>query len=443
MNAGPDTIAAVATAPGRGGIGIVRLSGAAEAVRQIAECLLAGLPHPRHARLCKARDANGDILDEGLAIYFPAPSSYTGEDVLEFHGHGNPVLLADIVRRCTELGARLAHPGEFTQRAYLNGKIDLTQAEAVADVIGAVTSRAARGALRSLEGAFSESVHGVEQSLVHIRKLIEAHLDFAEEEIPFDPSSVERLIRALLHDLEVLAKSARQGRILRDGVNVALVGAPNVGKSSLLNALAGTDLAIVTPIPGTTRDVIRAEIALDGIRFNFMDTAGLRQSEDPVEREGMHRTLKATTTADLVLHMKVDDASEDPPQIAELHAPVIRVWNKIDLTGKQAGVVHRPDCSEVWISVKTGAGLGDLRQLLLEVAGAPGAEEGTFLARARHIGALGEAASACARALACCDAPEICAEELRMGQNALNSITGEFLADDLLGEIFRDFCIGK
>ena len=443
MTSGPDTIVAVATAPGRGGIGVVRLSGSPSSVAAIARQLLNKSPSSRRAMRCRAQDGDGEPLDDGIALLFPAPFSYTGEEVLEFHGHGNPILLAEIVRRCVDLGARPAEPGEFTQRAFVNGKLDLAQAEAVADLIGATTSRAAKGALRSLDGAFSESVHRVERSLIHIRKLIEAHLDFAEEEIPLDQAGVTRLLEDLLGDLAMLSASARQGQMLRDGVNVALVGAPNVGKSSLLNALAGADLAIVTPIAGTTRDVIRADIELDGVRFTVMDTAGLRESDDPVEREGIERTQKATHAADLILLMEVDGSPQHPFARTTAGTPVIRVWNKIDLTDTSPGTSKEAGDTEVWLSVKTGAGLDELRQCLIRESGAPGAEEGTFVARARHLAALGTAKQGVARALTVTEAPELCAEELRMVQNALNSITGEFLADDLLGEIFRDFCIGK
>ena len=446
MSATADTIVAVATPPGRGGVGVIRVSGAFAAIQELTAKLVGRVPEPRKGVLVLIREADGTPLDRGLAIYFPGPGSYTGEDVLEFHGHGNPVLLQAIVTRCIQLGARLAGPGEFTQRAYLNGKLDLAQAEAVADLIGASTTRAARSAMRSLDGEFSQAVANALSQLIYIRKLIEAHLDFSEEEIPFDHPGVGNRLQLASEAIGCVLRTARQGAVLRDGITVAVVGPPNVGKSSLLNALAGQDLAIVTPIPGTTRDVIRAEIDIEGVRLSVLDTAGLRESQDLVEQEGISRTRDVAGKADLLLMMQDDgQMTNDTPTISVATAdiPIIRIRNKIDLSGGVPGIAGSPGSWTVSISVKTRAGMDDLRHLLLEATGAPGAGEGVFLARARHVAALTVARESVDRARMILNSLEVCAEELRLAQVALNSITGEFVADDLLGEIFRDFCIGK
>jgi len=455
MTSDQDPIAAIATAPGRGGIGIVRLSGAD--LGPIMRGVLAQPAlEPRHATFTRFMDADGKTIDEGVALFFPAPHSYTGESVLELQGHGGPVVLRILLARCLEagraLGLRVAEPGEFTRRAFLNDRLDLAQAEAVADLIDASTEAAARSAARSLIGDFSHAVHGLVEALIELRTLVEATLDFPQEEIDFLESSDARgrlaTIRAQLD--EVLARS-RQGALLREGLHVVLVGSPNVGKSSLLNALAGADVAIVTPIPGTTRDRIAQNVQIGGIPLAMIDTAGLRATADEVERLGIERTLSAIAQADVVLHMvDATHPATDAEVLQQVHAhtqrgvPVITVINKIDLTGMAAGV----EGDRVALSAKTGAGLDALRTELLRIAGwSEATGESVFLARERHLQALhaahdhlvvaNEHAAQGDRQL------ELFAEELRLAAQRLSEITGEFSADDLLGRIFSRFCIGK
>ncbi len=445
QNPAPDTIAAIATPAGRGGIGIIRISGARTAA--IAAQLLGKLPQPRSATLTKFRDATGQILDTGLALYFPGPHSYTGEDVLELHGHGGPVVLDSLLARVLELGVRIARPGEFTERAFLNDKLDLAQAEAVADLIEAGSREAARAAQRSLAGEFSAQVRALVEELIALRMYVEAAIDFPEEEVDFlsDQKLITRLA-GLRSSVDQLAVTASQGSLLREGITVVIAGQPNVGKSSLLNALAGRDAAIVTDIPGTTRDVLRERIAIDGLPLHVIDTAGLRESADPVEREGVRRARAEIEKADRVLLLVDDRVGETaadrsiraslPPQL-----PVSTLLNKSDLSGRpaeRAGDILR-------LSVRTGAGLDLLRALLKECIGyAP--PEGVFLARRRHLEALQRARAALEGAqeqLTVHRSGELVAEELRQAQQALNEITGEFTADDLLGRIFSSFCIGK
>lgn len=438
----PDLIAAIATAPGRGGVGIVRVSGAE--VAPLATAILGGLPRPRHATFSRFLDRDGAVLDQGIALYFAAPHSFTGEQVLELQGHGGPVVLDLVLQRCVELGARLAAPGEFSRRAYLNGKLDLAQAEAVADLIDAASGEAARSAMRSLSGAFSARITELVEALTRLRTLVEATLDFPEEEVDFlrDADAFGRLdtIDASLRAVRVQAK---QGALLREGLTVVLIGQPNVGKSSLLNQLAGFEAAIVTEVAGTTRDTVREAIQIEGVPIHVIDTAGLRDTDDAVEKIGIARTWAAVDKADVAL-LLVDAAhgvSARETAILERLPGVSRltVHNKIDLTTARPRVVG----DEIWLSARTGAGIELLREKLLEAAGWQAAGEGAFMARARHLDALDRSARHLAAARQSASQLELFAEELRLAQAALSEITGEFTADDLLGEIFSKFCIGK
>lgn len=445
-----DTIAAVATAPGRGGVGVVRVSGAN--LTALAERLAGKTPAPRHATLADFKAADGGTIDSGLLLYFPAPHSFTGEDVLELQGHGGPVVMGMLLARCLDLGARLAEPGEFTRRAFLNGKLDLAQAEAVADLIDAATTSAARSAVRSLQGEFSRTVHALTDELVNLRMLVEATLDFPEEEIDFlrSADAFGRLER--LHErLDQVFERASQGKLLQAGLHVVIAGQPNVGKSSLLNGLAGDELAIVTPVAGTTRDALRSSIQVEGIPLHIIDTAGLRETEDTVERIGIERTWREIERADVVLHLidiRAGVTEADRAIVAQLPGGLrrITVANKLDLAG---GEPERRETAEgVWLSLsaQSGAGLDMLRQELLRVAGWHQTED-VFIARERHLRALAAARDhlEAARGVIVVPAPalELFAEELRLVQRALEEITGEFTADDLLGVIFSRFCIGK
>jgi tRNA modification GTPase len=435
-----DTIVAPATPPGTGGIAIVRVSG--PDVETIARRVLGSLPEPRTATLRRFRDADGEIVDTGLALYFPAPASFTGESVLELHGHGGPVVVAMLVDAIVGCGARRAEPGEFSRRAFLNGKLDLAQAEAVIDLIGSGTSRAARAALRSLTGEFSRKVRALAEQLVALRMYVEAAIDFPEEEIDFlsDDALQERLEECGAAFGELLA-AAQQGRVLRDGFQVVIVGRPNAGKSSLLNLLSGQDAAIVTEVAGTTRDVLREQIDIDGLAVELVDTAGLRDDTDRIEAEGIRRARAALASADGVLWIQdVTDKRQSLREELPPGVPVTIVHNKVDLTDDVPGVRE----GEVWLSATTGEGLDGLRQRIRELAGYEG--EGTFTARRRHVDALQKAAAHFAtgrQALQDCRAGELLAEELRLSQQALGEITGEVSADDLLGRIFAEFCIGK
>lgn len=444
-------IAAIATAPGRGGIGVVRISGAdlSELVRRLFQRDLT----PRHAHYLPFKTVEGELLDEGIAIYFRAPHSYTGEDVLELQGHGGPAVLRRVLDSCLaagrDLGVRLAEPGEFTRRAFLNDRMDLAQAEAVADLIEASSVAAARGAMASLSGEFSARVNDLSDRIIHLRMLVEATLDFPEEEIDFlEKYQARPTLDALAGDLSALIAQARQGVILREGLHVVLAGQPNVGKSSLLNALAGDDIAIVTPIAGTTRDKVVQEIHIDGVPLHIVDTAGLRETEDTVESIGIARTWQEIERADVILHLQ--DATQPGDELdaqitARLPArtPVLKVFNKVDLLPEP--FVAGP--GELGISAKRGAGLDALRAELLQIAGwNPGAES-PWLARERHLHALQEAAEhlelAAAHASQDDRVLDLFAEELRLAHDSLSSITGRFTSDDLLGEIFSSFCIGK
>ncbi|WML89070.1 tRNA uridine-5-carboxymethylaminomethyl(34) synthesis GTPase MnmE [Thiothrix lacustris] len=442
----PDTIAAVATPPGRGGVGIIRISG--KLVPALATAMLGALPTPRQAvhRLFKAAD--GTPLDDGIALYFPAPHSFTGEDVLELQGHGGTVVLDMLLKRCLELGVRLARPGEFSERAFLNDKLDLAQAEAIADLIDSGSEQAARSALRSLQGEFSTAVNTLLTGLIELRVYVEAALDFPDEEIDFlADAAVTNRLETIKQQLHTIFLKARQGSLLRDGMHLVIVGRPNAGKSSLLNALAGQETAIVTEIAGTTRDVLRERINLDGMPLHIVDTAGLRDSDDPVEKIGIERAWAEIAKADLIL-LLVDDTSHDEPENAAIlarlppHLPRITVHNKVDLSGKQPG----KQGEHLYISAKQSLGIEELRAELKTRMGYQGEAEDTFIARRRHLQALAETQAAVERAeyqLREFNAGELMAEELRQAQDTLGQITGRFTPDDLLGEIFSSFCIGK
>ena len=443
-----DTIAAIATAKAPAGIGIVRLSG--PKARRIAETLLQKKIAPRMASYGRFLDENKEIIDDGIAIYFSGPHSYTGEDVVELQAHGNPYLLSQLLKRCIALGARQARPGEFTERAFLNEKLDLAQAEAVADLISAGSEAAARAARRSLDGDFSKRVHEVEQGLVNLRVYIEAALDFPEEEIDFlaAPELQTRLLN-VQKNLSELLTEAQRGKRLLDGVHVVIVGAPNVGKSSLLNRLAGEERAIVTDIAGTTRDVLRESITLDGVVITLVDTAGLRDTADVVEREGIKRAHRELVDADLALAVLDDRDTE--ASVRELRTSLSGVpkilWlhNKCDLSGNAVRQEEQADGKHVWLSAKSGLGFDLLHQALRNAAGVNETDAGSFSARTRHIEALERAAAALALAAHQLEFKqgELAAQELRDSHHALGEITGQMDADALLGKIFTSFCIGK
>lgn len=444
MTPATDTIAAIATPPGRGAVGILRLSGPQSF--EIAARLTGELPPPRTAALRKFRDAQGQIVDEGLVLAFATPASYTGEDVVELQGHGGPAVLDLLLRAALAQGARAARPGEFSERAFLNGRLDLTQAEAVADLIAAGTEQAARAASRSLQGDFGDRVRAHVETLTQLRIHIEGALDFSDQDVDWlaDASLRERLEK-LGDDLRQLLATAAQGRRLRDGMSVALAGQPNVGKSTLLNALAGTDAAIVTDIPGTTRDLLREHVDLDGLPLTLVDTAGLRESVDPVEREGIRRAWEALRGAELVLFVVDDRAGVTAADRALLaQAPDARtliVRNKRDLRGAATATA-----GEIRISARTGEGIDALRAAIREAAGLGAADAGVFSARTRHVTALERARAAVQEARRRigegADA-ELAAEDLRRAQEALGEITGAVTPDDLLGRVFASFCIGK
>lgn len=440
-----ETIAAISTPPGRGGVGVVRVSG--RIARDIGGALAGAIPAPRHAMLADFHGESGELIDRGIVLFFPAPHSYTGEDVVELQAHGAPLVLDQLLHRCVQLGARIAQPGEFTRRAFLNDRLDLAQAESVADLIDAASVEAARSAARSLAGEFSSRVNALAAAMLDLRMHVEACIDFPEEEIdPADRVGQQAKRAAIAGDLEALLAAARQGAILREGLTVVLVGAPNVGKSSLLNRLAGEDLAIVTPVAGTTRDYVRARLAIQGVPMHLIDTAGLRATDDPVERVGIERTWRAVQHAGAVLLIEsaVDDIAPEPEGIPlPKDVPYARVLNKIDLA---PGAASRPGAAGetlLPVSAKTGEGIDALRRWLLEVAGWKPHGEGLFMARARHLAALEEARAHLERAANEAEAYDLQAEELRLAHHALGRITGEVSADDLLAEIFSRFCIGK
>ncbi|BEU98579.1 tRNA uridine-5-carboxymethylaminomethyl(34) synthesis GTPase MnmE [Acidovorax sp. DW039] len=478
-----DPVVAIATAPGRGAVGIVRVSG--KGLGPLVHALCGRDLRPREATYLPFRDAAGQAIDQGLALYFPAPHSYTGEDVLELQAHGGPVVLQLLLARCLQAaaspqpadpssvclpGLRVAQPGEFTERAFLNDKIDLAQAEAIADLIDASTEAAARSASRSLTGAFSQEIHGLRDALIHLRMLVEATLDFPEEDIDFlEKADAKGQLDHLHHTLAQVRQRAQQGALLREGIKVVIAGQPNAGKSSLLNALAGAELAIVTPIAGTTRDKVQQTIQIEGVPLHVVDTAGLRESEDEVERIGIARAWDEIEGADAVLflhdlsrrHLPEYQAADAMVAASMQHkipasVPVIDVWNKTDAEvalpdvqseeSDASGQGTAPRCS-VRISARTGYGLDVLRRILLEIAGWQSAPDGVYIARARHVQALEKVHSHLEQASMQLHVPspalDLLAEELRLAQNALGAITGEFSSDDLLGVIFSSFCIGK
>jgi tRNA modification GTPase len=448
----PDTIVAIASPAGRGAVGIVRMSGAE--VPRIAAQILGALPEPRLATLCRFLDADGSSLDEGLALYFPAPASFTGEHVLELQGHGGAVVLDGIVARLLDLGCRAARPGEFSERAFLNGKMDVLQAEAVADLIDAGSSAAARAAVRSMQGEFSAHVRQLQALLTGLRTHVEAAIDFPDEELDF---SADEELRDRLGEVfaafESITAAARQGALLREGLNVVIAGRPNAGKSTLMNRLAGAEVAIVTELPGTTRDLLRQQVRLDGLLVNLVDTAGLRAAADVVEAEGIRRAQGEIQRADRVIY--VVDASvtdENTPvllaeELGQLPpgVPVTLIFNKIDLTDF-APHLEAAMPARLFLSAATGVGLDLLSAHLKAIAGYQDADSGTFSARRRHLDALGKArehVQNAAAELRHSRAIELFAEDLRLAQRSLGEITGEFSSDDLLGEIFGSFCIGK
>ncbi|MFA6040930.1 MAG: tRNA uridine-5-carboxymethylaminomethyl(34) synthesis GTPase MnmE [Methylophilus sp.] len=442
-----DTIAAIATASGAGGIGIVRISGAL--CQSIATSILGHCPAPRYAAYLDFKDAEGDLIDRGIAIYYPNPHSYTGEDVLELQAHGGTALMLILLARCIELGARQAEPGEFTRRAYLNDKMDLAQAEAVVDVINAATLEAAKSAVRSLSGEFSQTIQLLLQQLIELRMYVEACLDFPEEEIDFiTQGRVAEKISNNQHALAQIFSKAKQGALLRDGIQVVLIGQPNVGKSSLMNALAGEEVAIVTPIAGTTRDAIKSAIQINGVPLHVVDTAGLRETDDEVEKIGIARTYRATETANIALIL-VDVShgigDQEKSILDRLPREIVKIWvhNKIDVSQEEPAILEKSDEVHIYLSAKKGFGLDLLKSQLLKIAGYQAGGEGVFMARARHLQALAMVELHLSSAALQIDSAELVAEELRLAQEALSSITGEFTPDDLLGEIFSKFCIGK
>lgn len=444
-----DTIAAQATPPGRGGVAIVRVSG--PRVKNIIRTMLGCELVPRIANYLSFRDKKGDRVDQGIAIFFPHPHSFTGEDVLELHGHGGPIVVDTLLQCLLHLGARMARPGEFSERAFLNGKIDLTQAEAIADLIDASSKQAARSALRSLQGCFSKEIHELNEKIIDIRMYIEASIDFTDEEIDFlSNEKIQHGLTVILHELACIQKKAKQGNILREGMTAVIAGEPNVGKSSLLNGLSGKNTAIVTDIPGTTRDILRDDILIDGMPLHIMDTAGLRESEDIVEQEGIRRAYHELGKADIVLY--VLDGSHDlfvhthqlPSFISEI--PTILIRNKIDLVHEVPSIQTQGKNTVISLSAKLGTGIDLLKQHIKCQIGFEGETEDIFIARRRHLDALSRTQVHVSQALVQLKevrSVELAAEDLRLAQRALDEITGEFSSDDLLSRIFSSFCIGK
>lgn len=441
-----DTIVAVATAPGKGGIGVVRVSGSNAAL--IAKRLLQKIPSPRVASLCEFRNSNDEVIDKGVALFFPGPNSFTGEDVLELQGHGGPVVMDCLLTAVVHAGARLARPGEFSERSFLNGKMDLAQAEAVADLIDASTKQAALSAMRSLQGQFSEKITSLAKTLMHLRLYVEAAIDFPEEEIDFlaDGHILTKIEETLLQ-LSELQQQAKQGQLLKEGMTVVIIGQPNAGKSSLLNCLTGHDSAIVTAIPGTTRDLIKETIQIEGMPLHIIDTAGIRHEASDVEREGIRRALLQQDLADRIL--LVIDAN-NTPLMTQVEEDVLKqfshkttvIMNKIDMNNTPPGERD----NKIYLSAKTGQGIAELKNHLKNCMGYQAQDSGTFTARRRHLTALRLTRDCCEKAkdqLITYKAGELVAAELKMAQDALGEIVGRVTTDDLLGEIFANFCIGK
>jgi tRNA modification GTPase len=445
-----DTIAAIATPPGRGGVCIIRLSGSQ--CKRIAQAIIGQLPKPRYATFSKFTDEQGQLIDEGLALYFPAPHSYTGEDVLELHGHGGVIVSDMILQAALRAGSRMARPGEFSERAFLNDKLDLTQVEAVVDLIDAGSRQAARAAVRTLDGEFSRHIHDLLAELIGLRVYIESALDFADEEIEFIQSGdIENRLSQLLDKIQQLARVANRGRVLGEGLQIVIAGKPNAGKSSLMNVLCESNRAIVTEIPGTTRDVIRENVLIEGIPVHLHDTAGLRDWAEPIEQEGIRRAKDHVSVADLVLWIHDDSTEIDSADYLGLEGgQVILIKNKIDLSGKSAGLKREDNHDCLYISTTTGAGMDDLRSCIAHYAMGKEQGENEFSARRRHLDAIEQtqmylenAQARLAEQLSSMGTGELLAEELRLAQHALGEITGEFTSDDLLGKIFTEFCIGK
>lgn len=444
-----DTIVATASPPGRGGIAVVRVSG--PLVKVISEHLLKKTPSPRHATFSHFFDGEDNIIDEGIALFFPAPNSFTGEDVLELQGHGGPIVVDCLIRRIVKMGARLANPGEFSERAFLNDKLDLTQAEAIADLIDASSEQAARSAMRSLQGEFSQKIRVLVDALIRLRMFVEAAIDFAEEEINFlNEKIIETDLQYLLNELIHIQTKAFQGSLLRDGIHAVIAGVPNVGKSSLINVLSGKELAIVTDIPGTTRDVLREYIVIDGMPVHIIDTAGLRESTDRVEQEGVRRARAEISRADIILYVldakeAISDVSNVIEDIPE-HIKVIYIRNKIDLINGKPELYTQNGKTIISLSAKMNEGVDLLKSHIKALVGLQNTNEGIFSARRRHLDALKRAELFLLNGqeqLLTHQAGELLAEDLRQAQLALNEITGEFTSDDLLGKIFSSFCIGK
>ena len=445
----PDTIVAIASAPGRGAVGIIRVSG--PRTREVAQGILGKVPAARFAQLAHFLDAEGVRLDQGLALYFPAPASYTGEDVLELQGHGGALILDILVQRLLALGCRLARPGEFTERAFLNGKIDIAQAEAIADLIDAGTTAAARAAVRSMQGEFSARIGELQSRITELRAFVEAAIDFPDEEVDFlSAPALHARLGLIFTGFDAIVMAARQGALLREGLTVVIAGKPNAGKSSLMNALAYEAVSIVTDVPGTTRDVLRRSVELDGLPLTLVDTAGLRTAADDAEAEGVRRARSEITRADHVLYV-IDATTDELEEIQGLPqeagaAPITLVFNKIDVSGGAAGLQRDISPPRIRVSTKSGAGLDLLRSHLKDCAGYHAAAGGALSARRRHLDALDRArrhVQDAAEALESTRAFELFAEDLRMAQRALGEITGEFTSEDLLGQIFSSFCLGK
>ena len=447
MALNPDTIAAIATPPGNGGVGIIRISGTQ--VTEIAKQLLNKSLIPRQALFSSFIDDDGSVIDSGISLFFPAPASYTGEDILELQGHGGSVVLDMLLRRVISLGARLANPGEFTKRAFLNDKLDLAQAEAVADLIESSTEQSVRSAQKSMQGVFSAQINELVSELTELRIYVEAAIDFVDEEIDFlTDGVVENRIIRLLQSIQQIQKTAQQGRLLRDGMTVVLAGKPNAGKSSLLNALAGHEAAIVTDIAGTTRDVLRERIQLDGMPLHIIDTAGLRESDNSIEKEGIRRAHEEIQKADKILLLidARESETEDLLKTLPTNIDITKVYNKIDLLGISSGIKQTESGYSCYLSIKTGDGMDLLKQHLKQSVGFNEATDNVFIARRRHIEALRigyDYISSALCQLQVSQAGELVAEDLRQAQMSLAEITGTITSDDLLGKIFSSFCIGK